>query len=31
MNIRLNIEELRASSANLKSYSQEIGNTKKRS
>ena len=27
MNIRLNIEELRTSSANLKSYSQEIGNT----
>lgn len=27
MNIRLNIEELRASSANLKSYSQEIANT----
>ena len=26
MNIRLNIEELRTSSANLKSYSQEIGN-----
>ncbi len=27
MNIRLNIEELRTSSANLKSYSQEITNT----
>ena len=27
MNIRLNIEELRTSSANLKNYSQEIGNT----
>lgn len=27
MNIRLNIEELRTSSANLKSYSQEIANT----
>lgn len=27
INIRLNIEELRTSSANLKSYSQEIGNT----
>ena len=27
MNIRLNIEELRISSANLKSYSQEIANT----
>ena len=27
MNIRINIEELRTSSANLKSYSQEIGNT----
>ena len=27
MNIRLNIEELRTCSANLKSYSQEIGNT----
>ena len=25
MNIRLNIEELRTSSANLKNYSQEIG------
>ena len=27
MNIRLNIEELRTSSANLKSYSQEISDT----
>ena len=27
MNIRLNIEELRTSSANLKNYSQEITNT----
>ena len=27
MNIRLNVEELRTSSANLKNYSQEIGNT----
>ena len=27
MNIRLNIEELRTSSANLKNYSQEISNT----
>ena len=27
MEIRLNIEELRASSANLKNYSQEIDNT----
>ncbi len=27
MNIKLNIEELRTSSANLKNYSQEIGNT----
>ena len=27
MNIRINIEELRTSSANLKSYSQEIGST----
>ena len=27
MNIRLNIYDLRTSSANLKSYSQEIGNT----
>ena len=27
MNIRLNVEELRTSSANLKNYSQETGNT----